>query len=201
MSKYPQHTWGGNGIYHYADVEAVRVSKPVVAGPYKLLKEAWERFKIPIAVTEVHLHCTREEQLRWFKQVYNDADSKLKNEGADISAITAWAVLGSFDWCTLLTKKLDCYEPGLFDVRAPHPRATALTKMVRSLSQGQQFNHPVLAEEGWWKRPCRVVYEIEGYPKQTECIFGKYTALTYYRQNRYTRWSLCSHLYFKSNQL
>jgi dTDP-4-dehydrorhamnose reductase len=139
-----------------------------VAGPYNLLKEVWERFHLPIAVTEVHLHCTREEQLRWFNQVYTDA-SKLKSEGADIRAITAWAILGSFDWCTLLTKQLDCYEPGLFDVKAPYPRATALTRLVKCLSEGKPFIHPVMEEEGWWKRPCRVQYEIEGYPLPKSC--------------------------------
>jgi dTDP-4-dehydrorhamnose reductase len=29
--------------------------------------------------------------------------------------------------------------------------------------------HPVMQEEGWWKRPCRVQYEIEGYPLPKSC--------------------------------
>ena len=106
-----------------------------------------------------------------FKQVYEDA-SRLKIEGADIRAITAWAVLGSFDWCTLLTKQLDCYEAGLFDVRAPKPRATALTKLIKSIVLAEPYNHPILEEEGWWKRPCRVTYEVEGFPIK-ECAMLK----------------------------
>lgn len=166
LSLYPEHTWGGNGIYRYADVEAVRVSKPVVVGPYALMKEAWMRYQIPMAITEVHLHCTREEQLRWFKQVYMDA-LKLKKEGADIRGVTAWALFGSFDWCSLLTRCNGDYEPGLFDVRASPPRATALTKIVKEINSGRQFNHPVLEEKGWWNRDCRIIYELKDYPMKT----------------------------------
>jgi dTDP-4-dehydrorhamnose reductase len=54
IENYPAHAVGGNGEYTYADVEAVRVGKN--EGPEVLLNECWERFHIPIAVTEVH--CT-----------------------------------------------------------------------------------------------------------------------------------------------
>jgi len=159
VEKFPAHAAGGNGKDIYSDVEAVRVGRH--QGPEVLFKEVWERFQLPIAVTEVHLHCTREEQLRWFKYIWT-AVNKLKDEGADIRAITAWALLGSFDWCSLLTKPAGIYEPGLFDVRAvTEPRATALTKLVRSLAQGKDFNHPVMKEEGWWKRPVAIEYPLE----------------------------------------
>jgi dTDP-4-dehydrorhamnose reductase len=154
---YPKHTWGGNRRHAYADVEVVRVSAAAATGPYALLKEAYEKYQLPIAVTEVHLHCTREEQLRWFHSIWMAA-KQLNQEGIDIRAITAWALLGSFDWCTLLTKRLGEYEPGLFDVRNQTPRATALTRMVKSLAESGTFSHPVLAEEGWWKRHCRIQY-------------------------------------------
>jgi dTDP-4-dehydrorhamnose reductase len=157
--KFPAHTVGGNGIDVYADVEAVRVGRN--EGPEVLFREVWERFRLPIAITEVHLHCTREEQLRWFNYIWM-AVNKLKEEGADIRAVTAWALLGSFDWCSLLTKPVGIYEPGLYDVRAlAQPRATALTKLVKSLAEGNEFNHPVLKEDGWWKRPCAIAYQLD----------------------------------------
>lgn len=154
---FPAHCIGGNGEEVYADVEAVRVGKN--EGPQVLFKEAWERFKIPIAITEVHLHCSREEQLRWFYYVYN-AVNNLKDEGADIRAVTAWAMLGSFDWCSLLTKTEGKYEPGLFDVRSPDPRPTALAKLVKSLAINNNYNHPVLQEDGWWQKPNAVIYSL-----------------------------------------
>jgi len=159
VDKFPAHTIGGNGLDVYADVEAVRVGRN--EGPEVLFKEVWERFHLPIAITEVHLHCSREEQLRWFKYVW-EASNKLKEEGADIRAVTAWALLGSFDWCSLLTKPAGIYEAGLYDVRAvSKPRPTALTHLVKSLSEGMNFEHPVLKEEGWWKRPCAIQYNLE----------------------------------------
>jgi dTDP-4-dehydrorhamnose reductase len=158
VKHYPKHVRGGNGRQRYADVEAVRVGKN--QGPKVLLNETWERFGLPIVVTEVHLHCSREEQLRWFNYVYQAAN-ELHEEGADIRAVTAWAILGSFDWCSLLTKKQGIYEPGLFDVRSAEPRPTALTKLVKSLANGQDFEHPVMREDGWWNRPCAVQYFLE----------------------------------------
>ncbi|WP_207493526.1 family 1 glycosylhydrolase [Aridibaculum aurantiacum] len=157
LEHYPQHTHGGNGKHQYADVEAVRLKEECLAGPKQLLLETWQRYQLPIAVTEVHLHCTREEQLRWFNYVYSAAGDA-KQDGADIRAVTAWAVLGSFDWCSLLTKPSGVYEAGLFDIRGPHPRPTALTKLVSKLAKGESFTHPTLAEKGWWNRPCRVIY-------------------------------------------
>ncbi len=158
IEKFPQHCIGGNGDEVYADVEAVRVGKN--QGPQVLFKEVWERFHLPIAITEVHLHCTREEQLRWFLYVWKAAN-KLKEEGADIRAITAWALLGSFDWCSLLTRSEGIYEAGLFDVRGTEPRPTALTKLVNSLSKGTGFHHPVVQNEGWWNQPRAIIYHLE----------------------------------------
>ena len=43
------------------------------AGPRAMLLEAWERYGLPIAVTEAHLGCTREQQLRWLAEVWDAA--------------------------------------------------------------------------------------------------------------------------------
>src|SRR5690606_14754424 len=82
-----------------------------------LLKEAWERFKKPIAITEVHLHCHREDQVKWFREVYEICKKEIRN-GMDIKAITSWALLGSYGWNKLLTEPGGEYEPGAFDVRS-----------------------------------------------------------------------------------
>ncbi len=117
IENYPPQFIGGNGIHQYVDVEAVRVHMDELHGIRILLQEIWNRYKIPIAITEVHLHCTREEQLRWFKEVY-DTVIKLRNNGVDIIAVTAWALFGSFGWSKLLTCSYDeCeYETGAFDI-------------------------------------------------------------------------------------
>ncbi|QSJ19259.1 sugar nucleotide-binding protein [Nostoc sp. UHCC 0702] len=157
LENYPTWTHGGNGRDKYADVEAVRVCAQSVAGPYTLLLDVWERYKLPIAVTEVHLSCTREEQLRWLYEVWNAAQ-KLQDEGVDIRAITAWALLGSYDWNSLVTRSVGYYESGVFDLRSPHPRPTAIAKLVRDLATGNQPNHPLLDTPGWWHRSERLLY-------------------------------------------
>ncbi len=157
IKHYPKHTRGGNGRHKYADVEAVRLNNQAIAGPEQLLMEAWKRYGLPIAITEVHLHCTREEQLRWFNHVWKAAHGA-KERGADIRAVTAWAIFGSFDWCSLLTKPKGIYEAGLYDIRSLEPRATALTALVHTIASGGKYYHPVLDECGWWERECRVQY-------------------------------------------
>ena len=62
-----------------------------------LMRELWDTYKIPIAVTEVQLHCSRDEQLRWMRQVYKSC-CELVEEGIDVRAITAWSLLGAQGW-------------------------------------------------------------------------------------------------------
>lgn len=154
---YPRHTHGGNKIHSYADVEAVRVCTECAEGPEVLLREAWERFGIPLAVTETHLHCTREEQMRWLKQVWQAAQ-KLRSDGVDMRAVTVWSVLGAYDWNSLLTRNENHYEPGAFDLRGPFPRKTALATMIRNLISEAYHEHPVLDSPGWWQQSSRLLY-------------------------------------------
>ena len=157
LDNYPTHTHGANFHHQYADVEAVRTDHLGVLGLKGLLKEAWNYFKMPMAITEVHLHCTREEQLRWFNSVWSSVN-ELKSEGVTIEAVTAWAMLGSFGWNKLLTQENGQYESGVFDVRSGVPRPTILTQIIQSYSKGQSFNHPVLDDQGWWKSDRRILY-------------------------------------------
>ncbi|MCU0355206.1 MAG: sugar nucleotide-binding protein [Cytophagales bacterium] len=149
VENYPPHLAGGNGKHRYVDIEAVRA--PVgIAGAEALLRETWERFKLPMAVTEVHLGCSREEQMRWLYQAWQTAKNLIA-QGVDLRAITPWAALGSFDWNSLLTRDEGYYEPGLFDVRASSPRSTALATLVRQLLHSDAAVHPVATEPGWWQ--------------------------------------------------
>src|SRR5205823_4184344 len=115
--RYPEATHGTNGKHKYADVEAVRVMPEGTGDLAALLRQVWERYHKPVALTEAHLGCTREEQLRWLGQVWHTAN-QLYREGVDVRAVTAWALLGTFDWDSLLTREDNHYEPGLFDVRS-----------------------------------------------------------------------------------
>lgn len=149
LDAWPAWSHGGNGRDAYADVEAVRADGLV--GPVALLRAAWQRFHLPLAITEAHLGCTREDQLRWLVEMW-DAAGDAAAAGADVRAVTVWALLGSYDWHCLVTRDEGCYEPGVFDVRGPEPRETALAEIVRALSAGRRPDHPVLAGPGWWNR-------------------------------------------------
>lgn len=153
--RYPEQFRGGNGVVTYADAEAVRAGLPdAMIGPRARLREVLERFGRPVAVTEAHLGCSREEQLRWLAEVWHDAHA-LKAEGADVRAVTVWALAGSVDWPSLLTERRGLYEPGAFDVRAPVPRVTALGRSAAALATSGSFDHPTLGR-GWWRRPARL---------------------------------------------
>jgi len=155
-NRYPRSSWGGNGRYAYADVEAVRICRrDINTSSIARLREVWERYRLPVAVTEVHNGCTREEQLRWLFDGYHGA-VQLRREGADIRAITVWALIGSVDWNSLLTRRGDCYESGAFHAKgAGRPRPTALAKATASLARGHRYDHPVLDAPGWWRRDMR----------------------------------------------
>jgi dTDP-4-dehydrorhamnose reductase len=161
LEHYPAHTHGGNHRHRYADVEAVRVLPNGVAGPCALLLEAWERYRLPIAVTEAHMGCSREQQLRWLRDVWQ-AVCDARAHGADVRAMTAWAAFGARDWSSLVTRLDGNYEPGLFDVRAPAPRATALAAMASALVAEGECHHPVLDSPGWWQLPNRILYRAGG---------------------------------------
>jgi dTDP-4-dehydrorhamnose reductase len=138
-------------------VEAVRVGTMPFVPPAAILREAWERYRLPLAVTEAHIGCTRDEQMRWLIEIWNDA-SALRAEGVDVRAVTSWSLLGAYDWDSLVTRDRGHYEPGAFDLRGAEPRPTALCGVIRALGSGAEPDHPALDSPGWWRRGQRVLY-------------------------------------------
>jgi dTDP-4-dehydrorhamnose reductase len=108
-------------------------------------------------VTEAHLGCSREEQVRWLAHVWREAEAA-RRDGADVQAVTAWSLFGAYDWNSLVTVAAGHYEPGAFDLRAPAPRPTAIATALQDLARGAAPSHPVLDTPGWWSRPERLLY-------------------------------------------
>lgn len=180
IEAYPPHRVGGNDRHAYADTEAVRAEGVRMKGIGSLLGEIWARYERPIAVTEAHLGCTREEQMRWFWDVWQAACQQ-RQRGADVRAVTAWALLGSYDWDSLLTQSRGHYEPGAFDLRTPHgqPRPTALARLIRHLTHPhQRIEEPVLDSRGWWhSRPATPPLGIEAGFAQKPAVTPPFTSL------------------------
>lgn len=145
------HTYRG---YHYADIETPRVLASPTPGIGRLMEETWERYGLPVAVTEAHIDANREDQMRWLLEIWQAA-KQAQRKGADIRAVTVWALLGSFDWNCLVTACKGYYEPGPFDVRSAIPRPTAVATMMRELAADGPLSHPVLKGTGWWRRSGR----------------------------------------------
>jgi dTDP-4-dehydrorhamnose reductase len=148
--RFPEWSRGGR-VEPFADVHAAIGDPQGIAGHRWVLEQAWRRYGLPVALTEVHLGGSREDQLRWLAEAW-EAACAVRATGAHVRAITVWSLLGAFDWNQLVTEERGFYEPGPFDVRAPAPRETALAAATRALARDGQFDHPALATPGWWHR-------------------------------------------------
>jgi beta-glucosidase/6-phospho-beta-glucosidase/beta-galactosidase len=152
---YPEDLRSAEGLF--VDVEAVRASHDGITGVGDLLSEAWERYGIPLAITEVHLGCSVDEQIRWMVEIWKGA-LQARRQGVECVALTAWALLGSFYWNQLVTKENGHYEPGVFDLRSGEPVATELAQIVFQIAAGRVPQHPALIHPGWWRQSSRLCY-------------------------------------------
>jgi dTDP-4-dehydrorhamnose reductase len=173
-ARYPDIKKPASGFH---DFTATRVMDPAPPGLESVLRQAWERYGIPIAVTESHLGCTREEQMRWLAESWATCE-RLQAEGVDMRAFTAWALLGNYDWCSLLTVEANHYEGGPFDVRAGSLRPTALTRVLKALGGDDEARtwldrHPAMGRLGWWRRPIRLEHAPHVWTERTNEVEEK----------------------------
>lgn len=156
VHNYPKHLHGGNGRDVYVDTEAARVGVDgEQTGWLPRLREVWQRYRRPLAITEVHLGGADEhEQVRWLMEAWQAAHT-LVAEGADVRAVTAWALFGNQGWSSLLRDAPGSYEPGLWDVRHAAPQPTLVAQAAAALACDGNFSHLCLDREGWWRRDDR----------------------------------------------
>ena len=153
---YPGIRPAADGPEPFINVEAVRVLKNEPLGIGRLLEDAWARYRSPLAITECHNGCTRDEQCRWFSETWETAEHL--SATIPIAGVTSWALLGSFDWNHLVTIEAGDYEPGAFDVRSGNSRPTAIAHLLKALAAGQEPELLGLSSLGWWKRDGRQLY-------------------------------------------
>ena len=170
-ARYPPHFSGQSNGLAFADIETARALATPTPGIAPLLEEIWDRYHLPLAVTETHIDAAREDQLRWLLEIWQAAQQVRKN-GVDIRAVTVWALLGSFDWNSLVTQSNGHYESGPFDVRSPQPRPTALARLMQELSAGKPLSPPALHGQGWWRRAGRFLCHPVATPAALTSIAG-----------------------------
>jgi len=148
---YPDYFRGGDsGDEPLVDIEAVRVSSHGIAGARTILTQAWERYKLPVAITEAHLGCSPDQQVRWLAEICRQAHQAYF-DGVDVRAVTAWGLLGLYNWCDLCTRDSGHYEPGVFDVSGGRPLETPLSDLVRRLARRMPLPSAALSNAGWWE--------------------------------------------------
>jgi dTDP-4-dehydrorhamnose reductase len=119
--------------------------------------DVWDRYQQPFVISEAHIAGKREAQMRWLDEIWRSA-LEIKQQGVDVRAVTAWSLLGSFDWNSLCTIDAGFYESGVFDLRGPELRPTSLVSMIRDYASIGKTTHPVLERKGYWHEPERVLF-------------------------------------------
>lgn len=164
IARYPKGSVGSNGRQSFADVEAVRILSSPSDGLELALSDAWDRYHIPVALTECHNSCTREEQMRWVRDAWKSAE-KLNAAGKNIIAVTLWTLMGARGWSSLLRGDTQDFEGGVFDPLSGSIRTTAIAGTITALTTNTAL-HPASSGAGWWHREERLRYVPAATPRR-----------------------------------
>jgi dTDP-4-dehydrorhamnose reductase len=158
LDRYPAAAHGGNGREAYADVEVARVRPEGIVGHEQMLLQAWERYRRPLAITEVHLGAEPKQQVAWLRDAWAGAVAA-RAQGAVVRAVTSWALFGSYDWDSLVVEARDHYEPGAFETRGVVPVPTEVAAAIRALTLPGGSASSLDEARGWWEQPGRLLYD------------------------------------------
>ncbi|HSI83308.1 MAG: glycoside hydrolase [Candidatus Methylacidiphilales bacterium] len=158
LGHFPAHTHGGNAFEPYADVEAIRALETGIEGIIPKLRETYARYEGSLAITEVHLGSTPPQQIRWLHSIWQGAVDA-RTSGLPLEAVTIWALLGLYDWDSLVTLSRGNYEPGVYVLKAGVPQPTELADVIRSLGREGRFPSMENIYPGWWEGAERLIYK------------------------------------------
>ncbi|TAM75767.1 glycosyl hydrolase family protein [bacterium] len=135
------------------DVSAVFV-RPGGISPRPLLRAAYERLGLPMAIAEAHVDGDEGERCRWMEQRWRDAQA-LRAQGIPLVALGAWAAFGMVDWRSLLRSRDGWREDGVFTFSPAdrRPARTAVADLVERLARGEA---PPEYGPGWWESEGRL---------------------------------------------
>ena len=99
-------------IARFVDVEVARVPGFEVDGFWRSLRQTWERYGIPMALTEVHIGGDPEDEVAWWAEAWQQAGWAV-DEGIPVEGVTSWAAFGGVDWDSLLCREAGWYRAGM----------------------------------------------------------------------------------------
>ena len=68
-----------------------------LAGLHKTVRDYWERYRLPIMITETNCYGNDEERVKWLDFTVNDV-RRLRSEGIPVIGYTWWPLLDHLDW-------------------------------------------------------------------------------------------------------
>ena len=164
LDRYPEEAHAHDDGRSYATVELARVAGPIVDGFDMALRETWQRYGRPVALTEVQLAGDPLDQVAWWHEAWSAATGAAA-DGIPVVAVTAWSAFGAYDWASVLRRPEAVYEAGCFALHRPgRPSRTLLAEAVAATARGRDL---VDAPIGWWRRPDRVLYDPAGPGERT----------------------------------
>jgi dTDP-4-dehydrorhamnose reductase len=107
--------------------------------PQPLLRAAHARLGLPFGLSEVHCNAGEFERARWLQERYGDLDL-LAQEGLPVRMLGAWAAFGLVDWDSLLLRRENYREDGIYTFAGPHeePRPTAVSAALQAIVRAQR---------------------------------------------------------------
>ncbi len=96
-----------------------------------MLRAAHERLGLPFGISEVHINANEAGRVRWLDERVRDL-GELAADGLPVRMLGAWAAFGLVDWDSLLVRREDYREDGIFTFAGSGetPRRTAVADAV-----------------------------------------------------------------------
>ena len=118
------------------DNEAAQLRGPI--SPLPVLRAVHERLGLPFGISEVHADGSETERVAWLAARHHDL-GVLSGEGLPVRMLGAWGAFGLADWNSLLTRRENYREDGIFTFAGPleTPRETAVSAVLRRLAAGR----------------------------------------------------------------
>jgi dTDP-4-dehydrorhamnose reductase len=148
-----RHIFTG-GVHGYRNLAVVDFA-PERLDMRPLLRAAYQRLRLPIALSEVHTFGAEYERARWLLGRHADA-LEARADGIPVVAFGAWAAFGLVDWCSLLCEDNRVCEDGIYTCAGPDgiPQRTLVADALSALARGERFELAANAP-AWWEIGCR----------------------------------------------